>query len=126
MQLCQLRDGETVCVKLMRRAEVAKDRQQTSVMTEVELLRETHHPFVVSYLRLSRTTNLQILALTLLHIHTLSGGPLPLLCSRSREGGGPTPPPRTLPHSDRHSLLRDCDGLLYGYMIILADIVEYL
>jgi len=30
----------------------------------------------------------------------------------SRGGEGPNPPPRTLPHSDRHSLLRDCDGLL--------------
>ena len=38
----------------------------------------------------SRSTIVQILALTLLHIHTLPGGPLPLLCSR---GGGLTPPP---------------------------------
>jgi len=53
----------------------------------------------------------QILALTLLHIHTLPGGPLSLLCSRSREGGGPTPPPRAFPHADT-PLLRDCDGLL--------------
>jgi len=29
---------------------------------------------------------LQILALTLLHIHTLPGGPLPLLCSRAHAG----------------------------------------
>jgi len=40
----------------------------------------------------------QILALTLLHIHTLPGGPLPLLCSRSREGGG-----GGVPHSLTHS-----------------------
>jgi len=32
---------------------------------------------------------IQILALNLLHKHTLPGGPLPLICSRSREGGLP-------------------------------------
>jgi len=49
--------------------------------------------------------NIQILGLTLLYIHTLPGGPLPLLCSRSREGGGPTSPPRTLPHPEVARLL---------------------
>jgi len=54
----------------------------------------------------------QILALTLLHIHTLPGGPLPLLCSRAHAGLVLPHPPRTLPHSDTHSVLRDCDGRL--------------
>ena len=39
----------------------------------------------------------QILALTLLHLHTLPGGPLPLLCSRSRVGGRPYPTPSLTP-----------------------------
>jgi len=33
-----------------------------------------------------RFTGLHILARTLLHIHTLPGGPLPLLCSRAHAG----------------------------------------
>jgi len=37
----------------------------------------------------------QILALTLLHIHTLPGGPLPLLCSRAHAGVVLPPPSHT-------------------------------
>jgi len=47
--------------------------------------------------------SIQILALTLLHIHTLPGGPLPLLCSRAHAGVVLPHPHRTLPHSDTHS-----------------------
>jgi len=55
VQLCQLEDGESVCIKLMRRDAVTEDRQQTAVMTEVELLREIHHPFVVTLLGTVKT-----------------------------------------------------------------------
>ena len=39
--------------------------------------------------------HVQILALTLLHIHTLPGGPLPLLCSRAHAGMDLPPPSHT-------------------------------
>jgi len=43
-------------------------------------------------------TGLQILALTLLHIHTLPGGPLPLLCSRAHAGVVRCPCPGSVPY----------------------------
>jgi CRP-like cAMP-binding protein len=55
VQLCEHANGETVCVKLMRRDAVTEDRQQTAVMTEVELLREVRHSFVVSLLGTVKT-----------------------------------------------------------------------
>ena len=44
----------------------------------------------------------QILALTLLHIHTLPGGPLPLLCSHAHAGVVLPPPSHT--STLRHTL----------------------
>jgi len=41
----------------------------------------------------------QILALTLLHIHTLPGGTPLLCCSPLMFAGGEKLPPRTLPHA---------------------------
>lgn len=55
VQLCEHADGEMVCVKLMRRDAVTEDRQQMAVMTEVELLREVRHSFVVSLLGTVKT-----------------------------------------------------------------------
>jgi len=70
----------------------------------------------------TETARGQIIALTLLHIHTLPGGPLPLLCSRAHAGVVLPHPPRTLPHSDTdtHSLLRDCDGRLLSLSLPLS------
>jgi len=69
--------------------------------------------------RIAYTIALQILALTLLHIHTLPGGPLPLLSSRAHAGVVLPHPPRTLAHPDTHSLLRDCDGRLLSLSLSL-------
>ena len=70
------------------------------------------HTYIYIYIYTYIHIYIQILALTLLHIHTLTGGPLPLLCSRAHAGVVLPHPPRTLPHSDTHSLLQDCDGRL--------------
>lgn len=55
VQLCEMADGDTVSVKLMRRDAVSEDRQQAAIMTEVELLREVRHSFVVSLLGTVKT-----------------------------------------------------------------------
>jgi len=52
---------------------------------------------VVVVVVIVRVLVLQILALTLLHIHTLPGGPLPLLCSRAHAGVVLPHTPRALP-----------------------------